>query len=93
MEPSLAYDRATFNRDNMYRLSDGDQTVRFIGCSDRPAVFNGAVVPKDQDRRTRGNGGRSGPTPHGVRLRRLTVRGLTYDADPYEARAESMLVL
>lgn len=41
---SLAYDRTTFNRDNMYRLSDGDQTVGFVGCSDRPAVFNGAVL-------------------------------------------------
>ena len=41
---SLLYDRARFNADNTYQLSDGDRRVRFTGCPDNSAVFNGAVL-------------------------------------------------
>ncbi len=41
---SLLYDRARFNTGNTYQLSDGDRRVRFIGCPDNSAVFNGAVL-------------------------------------------------
>jgi hypothetical protein len=40
---SLGYDRARFRKDNTYRLGDGDPSVRFAGCPDRAAVFNGSV--------------------------------------------------
>ncbi|WP_162794696.1 hypothetical protein [Nonomuraea lactucae] len=41
---SLAYDRARFREDNTYRLGDGENSVRFVGCRDRSAVFNGAIL-------------------------------------------------
>jgi hypothetical protein len=41
---TLAYDRARFRDDNAYALTDGDVSVRFVGCPDRSAVFNGAVL-------------------------------------------------
>ncbi len=41
---SLLYDRARFNLGNNYQLSDGDRRVRFTGCPDHSAVFNGAVL-------------------------------------------------
>ena len=41
---TLLYDRARFQSGNLYRLSEGDRSVRFIGCPDKPAVFNGAVL-------------------------------------------------
>jgi hypothetical protein len=41
---SLLYDRARFVASNVYRLSDGDQIVRFEGCPEAPAIFNGAVL-------------------------------------------------
>jgi hypothetical protein len=41
---ALLYDRARFRRDNSYRLADGDRGVRFVGCRDRSAVFNGAIL-------------------------------------------------
>jgi hypothetical protein len=41
---ALLYDRATFRTDNIYRLTDGDRSVRFVGCRDRSAVFNGAIL-------------------------------------------------
>jgi hypothetical protein len=40
---SLLYDRARFNTGS-YQLSDGDRRVRFIGCPENSAVFNGAVL-------------------------------------------------
>jgi len=41
---ALAYDRAKFSKDNIYRLTDGDRSVRFVGCRDRSTVFNGAIL-------------------------------------------------
>jgi hypothetical protein len=41
---ALIYDRARFREDNVYRLTDGERSVRFVGCGDRSAVFNGAVL-------------------------------------------------
>jgi hypothetical protein len=41
---SLLYDRARFVTGNTYQLSDGDRRVRFTGCRDNSAVFNGAVL-------------------------------------------------
>jgi len=41
---ALLYDRAKFRTDNSYRLADGDRGVRFVGCRDRSAVFNGAIL-------------------------------------------------
>jgi hypothetical protein len=41
---SLLYDRARFMASNVYQLSDGDRSVRFTGCPDQAAVFNGAVL-------------------------------------------------
>ena len=41
---SLLYDRARFSKANVYRLSDGERTVRFVGCKDGPAAFNGAIL-------------------------------------------------
>ena len=41
---SLLYDRARFQESNVYQLSDGDTNVRFVGCPDQPALFNGAVL-------------------------------------------------
>ena len=41
---SLLYDRARFNASNVYQLSDGDRRVRFTGCPDESAVFNGAIL-------------------------------------------------
>jgi hypothetical protein len=41
---ALLYDRAKFRTDNIYRLTDGDRSVRFVGCRDRSAVFNGAIL-------------------------------------------------
>lgn len=41
---TLLYDRARFADTNGYRLSDGERSVQFVGCPDRPAVFNGAVL-------------------------------------------------
>jgi hypothetical protein len=41
---SLLYDRAHFRAGNDYRLGDGEPTVRFVGCPDQSAVFNGAVL-------------------------------------------------
>jgi hypothetical protein len=41
---TLLYDRAKFRTDNIYRLTDGDRSVRFVGCRDRSAVFNGAIL-------------------------------------------------
>ncbi|MEQ4209263.1 hypothetical protein [Actinopolymorpha sp. B9G3] len=41
---SLAYDRARFAKDNIYSLSDGEPAVRFVGCRDRSAVFNGGIL-------------------------------------------------
>jgi hypothetical protein len=41
---SLLYDRARFNTSNVYQLSDGARRVRFTGCPDQSAVFNGAIL-------------------------------------------------
>jgi hypothetical protein len=41
---ALLYDRARFKTSNVYSLSDGDRRVRFTGCPDHSAVFNGAVL-------------------------------------------------
>jgi len=41
---SLLYDRARFDSSNVYQLSDGDRRVRFTGCPDESAVFNGAIL-------------------------------------------------
>jgi hypothetical protein len=41
---SLLYDRARFAESNVYELSDGERSVRFVGCPDQPALFNGAVL-------------------------------------------------
>jgi hypothetical protein len=41
---ALLYDRAEFRGDNSYRLTDGDRGVWFVGCRDRSAVFNGAIL-------------------------------------------------
>jgi hypothetical protein len=41
---SLLYDRARFTTSNSYQLSDGDRRVRFTGCPNNSAVFNGAVL-------------------------------------------------
>lgn len=41
---SLLYDRARFRASNVYQLGDGEQSVRFVGCRDQSAVFNGAVL-------------------------------------------------
>ncbi len=59
---TLLYDRARFTSTNTYRLSDGERTVRFIGCPDHPAVFNGAILT-------------AGPTS--VDLRVITARTAT----------------
>jgi hypothetical protein len=40
----LLYDRARFTDSNVYQLSDGERSVRFVGCHDQPAVFNGAIL-------------------------------------------------
>ena len=40
----LLYDRARFTDSNAYQLSDGERSVRFVGCPDQPALFNGAVL-------------------------------------------------
>ncbi len=41
---SLLYDRSRFTTGNVYQLADGDHSVRFFGCPDQAAVFNGAVL-------------------------------------------------
>jgi hypothetical protein len=41
---SLSYDRALFHDGNTYQITDGERRVRFVGCPDGPAVFNGAVL-------------------------------------------------
>ena len=41
---ALAYDRARFNEANVYQLADGEPRVRFVGCPDGPAIFNGGVL-------------------------------------------------
>ena len=41
---SLNYDRDRFSKANVYGLSDGERTVRFVGCQDDPAVFNGLIL-------------------------------------------------
>ena len=41
---SLLYDRARFNNSNVFQLHDGERRVRFVGCPDGSAVFNGAVL-------------------------------------------------
>jgi hypothetical protein len=41
---SLLYDRARFAARNVYQLTDGERSVRFTGCPDQAAVFNGAVL-------------------------------------------------
>ena len=41
---SLLYDRARFSDRNVYQLADGERGVRFVGCPDRPALFNGTVL-------------------------------------------------
>jgi hypothetical protein len=41
---SLLYDRARFAESNVYQLSDGERSVRFVGCPDQPALFNGAIL-------------------------------------------------
>jgi hypothetical protein len=40
----LLYDRARFTDSNAYQLSDGERSVRFVGCPDQPALFNGAIL-------------------------------------------------
>ncbi len=40
----LLYDRARFTESNVYQLGDGERSVRFVGCPDQPALFNGAVL-------------------------------------------------
>jgi hypothetical protein len=40
----LLYDRARFTDSNVYQLSDGERSVRFVGCPDQSAVFNGAIL-------------------------------------------------
>jgi hypothetical protein len=40
----LLYDRARFTDSNVYQLSDGERSVRFVGCLDQPSVFNGAIL-------------------------------------------------
>jgi hypothetical protein len=40
----LLYDRARFTDSNAYQLSDGERSVRFVGCADQPALFNGAIL-------------------------------------------------
>ena len=40
----LLYDRARFTDSNSYQLSDGESSVRFIGCPDQPTLFNGAIL-------------------------------------------------
>jgi hypothetical protein len=40
----LLYDRARFTESNAYQLSDGERSVRFVGCPDQPALFNGAII-------------------------------------------------
>lgn len=44
MGTSLLYDRGRFQTSGLDRLTEGDQSVRFVGCPDEPAVFNGAVL-------------------------------------------------
>ncbi len=41
---SLSYDRARFHDGNVYQITDGERRVRFVGCPDGPAVFNGVVL-------------------------------------------------
>ena len=41
---SLLYDRARFSDRNVYQLADGERGVRFVGCPDRPALFNGTIL-------------------------------------------------
>lgn len=41
---SLMFDRERARRDNVYRLADGTESVRFTGCRDESAVFVGAVL-------------------------------------------------
>ena len=41
---SLLYDRARFTDSNVYQLSDGERSVRFVGCPDQPTLFNGAIL-------------------------------------------------
>ncbi|MFC6080459.1 hypothetical protein [Sphaerisporangium aureirubrum] len=40
----LGYDRGRFRKDNVYRLGDGETSVRFVGCPGGAAVFNGIVL-------------------------------------------------
>jgi hypothetical protein len=40
----LLYDRARFTDSNVYQLSDGERSVRFVGCPDQSALFNGAIL-------------------------------------------------
>ena len=40
----LLYDRARFTESNVYQLSDGERSVRFVGCPDQPALYNGAIL-------------------------------------------------
>jgi hypothetical protein len=59
---SLLYDRARFAETNVYQLSDGQRSVRFVGCPDQPALFNGAVLttgPTTVDLRVVTGGGRT----------------------------------
>ena len=58
----LLYDRARFADSNVYQLSDGERSVRLIGCPDQPALFNGAVLttgPTTVDLRIFTGGGRT----------------------------------
>jgi hypothetical protein len=41
---SLLFDREAARRDNVYRLADGNTSVRFAGCRSQSAVFVGAVL-------------------------------------------------
>jgi len=41
---SLLFDRKVFRQDNVYRLEDGIESVRFVGCARRSAMFVGSVL-------------------------------------------------
>ena len=43
-DTSLLYDRARFSDRNVYQVGDGERSVRFVGCPDQAALFNGAVL-------------------------------------------------
>jgi hypothetical protein len=59
---ALLYDRARFTDSNVYQLDDGERSVRFVGCPDQPALFNGAVLttgPTTVELRIVADGGQS----------------------------------